>query len=303
MQNTERLKRLIAGMPESEIPGLLDQALSQEQEAEGAELRAMLVRRWAGLAPARAAAWIARWPQGIPRIDAGRQIAIVWSNADLPAALRWAHSLPEGEAKTAAQASIGYEAARSNLQAAFDVAYELPPGQEQTDLLTHCARQWATTDPATAMAWAQTIPEAGLRASVVGRIVAGLAEQDGSAAANVVAAEVNEGNISGDGVIAVVQRWAQNAPEKAARWVDQFPEGTIRSAAIQNLIAQWAQTDAETASAWVQTLPEGSSRETATVAMTFALAPNDPEAALWWSDLIENETTRASLQYQLTHGP
>src|SRR6185295_16925113 len=67
-----------------------------------AELRSMLIRRWAAQDPPAAAAWLAQWPDHAATRELHSQVAIAWADTDLPRALEWVQSLPAGETKTAA---------------------------------------------------------------------------------------------------------------------------------------------------------------------------------------------------------
>jgi len=298
----EALERWVAQLPLDRICALLDEA-NGNPDALSAELRLLLTRRWAETDPAAAAASITQWPEAAPRIEACRQIAIAWSRSDPSAALGWTRSLPPGEGRTAAQLRVGYESARSDLAVAFQAANELPSGEDQRELLQYCARQWAALHPLDALEWADSVTDPALRASLADKILAEWAQYDGAGAAEALAMEPGVEALRPRGIVALIQRWAQNDPADAADWAGLLPEGLGRDEAIGNLATQWLQSDPAAATDWVQSLPAGSSREAATLALTLALSVEDRGAALFMSDFIESETARTSLQYQLLFRP
>jgi hypothetical protein len=62
-------------------------------------------------------------------------------------------------------------------------------------------------------------------------------------------------------VVAVVQRWAQQAPLQAAEWVAQFPDSSVGRSAIRSLVEIWSVEDPAAASEWLKGLPPGSGRD------------------------------------------
>jgi hypothetical protein len=90
-----------------------------------------------------------------------------------------------------------------------------------------------------------------LRASVLAGESVAWAKQDPESAADLAVQELPAGRLQEDTVISIIQRWAQQAPEAAAAWVDQFPPGPLRTVAIDNLVSQWSQKDAAGAHQWL----------------------------------------------------
>jgi len=110
-------------------------------------------------------------------------------------------------------------------------------------LLAHAVSQWASVEGKAAAEWAQRDPDPLLRHRLLGAIAVGFAKQDPGAAAALVAAGLPAGREQDCAAVAIVQRWAQQAPEDAARWVAQFADTPSRTAAAENLAALWAARD------------------------------------------------------------
>jgi hypothetical protein len=160
-RKNDEIERTAASVTDADLPAVLD-SLTADTSPEAAELRRLLARRWAERDAAAAASWSERLPGNAGR-DAMEQVAIAWANADLGAAANWVATLPAGESTQSATLGLAYEAARSNPVTALAVACALPPSSERDDLLIHAASQWAGTDAAAAMAWAQEVPDEPLQ--------------------------------------------------------------------------------------------------------------------------------------------
>jgi hypothetical protein len=299
MKRSQRVEALAAHISDKELSEVLDELMQDETAGVGAELRSLLVRRWAGRAPAQVAAWLASCPENAACLDARRQLAIVWANADLTSATAWAKSLAPGDSKTAALVSISYEAARSDLRVALDLAVELPAGAEQEQLLTHCSRQWAAMNPAEAFQWAEKIKDNSLREQLLANIAVEWAEQDAVTAGTVAVSQLAPGKLQEDSVVQIVQRWAQSAPDRAAAWVEGFSEGRLRDAAMQNLAALWAKKDPAQAAAWLTNVPPGHSRDVAVMAFASELLSIDRSQASRWAATISNPEMRTALMERI----
>jgi len=292
MKRSQGVEALVARISDHDLPAVLSELMEEESASAGAELRSLLVRRWAGRAPAQVAAWLASWPESAGCLDARRHLAIVWANADLASATTWAKSLAPGDSKTAALVSVSYEAARSDLRIALDLAIDLPAGAEQDELLTHCSRQWAAMNPADAYQWAEKIEDSSLREQLLANIAIEWAERDAVTAGSLAVSQLPAGKLQNDSVVQIVQRWAQSAPERTAVWVEGFPEGNLRDAAMQNLTALWAKNDPAQAAAWLTNVPAGHSRDVAVGALVSELLSIDRSQASRWAATISNQEMR-----------
>jgi hypothetical protein len=234
-RRTEVLDRIVQSA-DSDTSKLLDSLLTRVDPA-AAELRQLLVRRWAEEHPQAAAAWAALLAEGPMQSEVVSQIAIAWANIDLTAAADWVSSLPDSAAKQQALANLAYEACRSTPETALALAESLPPNAERGTLVVYAVSQWAAADPTAATAWAENVADANLRQRLVAAVAVALAKQDGAAAARLAASAIAPGEEQDRAVVAIVQRWAQTAPRDALSWIRQFPNPSLRQAALQSIVA------------------------------------------------------------------
>jgi hypothetical protein len=235
-QKNDALDRLVNSVPDADLPTLVD-ALARDPRPSAADLRQLLVRRWAENDAPATAAWAEQLEESSLRRTACEQIAIAWANADLPAATAWVQALADGDSKATAALSLAYEASRSEPVTALDVAGALPSGPQRDDLLVHAISQWAVGDWARAADWAAQVPDAVLRERLLAAVSVSAAEKDGAAAAAYAVQVLAPGEEQDRAAVCIVQLWAQYSPSAAASWVQQWPENLLREAASQSLSA------------------------------------------------------------------
>jgi len=278
-RRSEALERAVDSVCDADLPSMLD-SLVQDGGPGGAELRNLLVRRWAESDAPTAAAWTLQLPESPIYRAALEQVAIAWANSDLIAAASWVHALPEGDSKQAATLDLAYEAARTEPVMALELANTTPATRERDDLLVHAVSQWPGTDSAAAAAWAMKVLDPALRERLVGAVAVTVARQDGAAAATLAASALGAGAEQDRTVVSIVQRWAENSPQAAAAWVSQFPDIPSRGAAVENLVAVWTAQDAEAAGNWLHGLAAGPLLDVAITAYAQALADRDRTSAV-----------------------
>ncbi|HZR17488.1 MAG TPA: hypothetical protein VFE51_09190 [Verrucomicrobiae bacterium] len=273
-RRSDALERVVESIPDGDWRTTLD-LLQHDVSPAGAELRPLLVRRWAESDAPAAASWTLQLSESPVRCAALEQVAIAWANSDLSAATSWVNGLPEGDSRQAAILSVGYEAARAEPVAALDLASTLPPTRERDNLLVHAVGQWSGTDSSSAAAWAMNVGDPGLRERLVAAVAVASAEQDGALGANLAASALGAGGEQDRAAVSIVQRWAQNAPQAAADWVSQFQDLPCSDAAAQSLVSVWTNQDPDAAGEWVRGLPSGSLRAVGMTAYAQALADRD----------------------------
>ncbi|MCX6927525.1 MAG: hypothetical protein NT154_30610 [Verrucomicrobia bacterium] len=164
-------------------------------------------------------------------------------------------------ARTEVFLQLGYEAARTDAGTAIRLAWELPSGDEQSRLLAHAVGEWATIDPGAAKDWASQLPDFAARSSALAAVALATAESSPQAAATLVVEELPPGTPQQRSAIAVVQRWAQTAPEQAASWVEQFPSNEFQNVTAQCLSAVWAERSPDGPLRWAQGIADGALRQ------------------------------------------
>lgn len=243
------IESLLASLATEEIPAALEILKNLAASEQAADLQRRLVRLWAKTDPQAAALWSGKLPAGELRNQALDQVAIVWANEDFPYAAGWARQLPEAERNLAVNA-VATEAIRTKPAEALQLAAELPPSDARIDLFRRGAGEWAAVDSQAAADWAMQIADDTLREQVVAAAATAWSDKDPVAAANFAVNELPAGQLQSDTVVAIVQRWAQQQPERASEWVAQFPNGALRDAAVDNLAGQWSQRDPASAARW-----------------------------------------------------
>jgi hypothetical protein len=259
---SEEIEHAVEKIAPADVPAALA-ALGVQTGPAATEMRQLLVRRWAERDVAAAAAWTMQLPEGAPRQQVIEQVAIAWAETDLDDATAWLRDLPDGEGKQTATLSIAYEAARTDPIAALELASKLLASPERDELLIHAVSQWATTDFATAAAWAGQIPDADLRQNLLSSIAVAASAENASAAAGFIVSSLAPGETQTRAAVSITQRWTQSAPQDAAAWIAQFPDLPVRDAAVENLVGLWARQDSPATANWLSALPSGSLRTTA----------------------------------------
>jgi hypothetical protein len=107
-------------------------------------------------------------------------------------------------------------------------------GDAHNDFLAEFARTWAQTAPEAAAKWASSIPDTGLRSSVLREAMTSFTRPD---------------------------------PQKAADWAAALPAGDSRRLALKELGAIWGRKDTAAALDWTQQLPDPTERQEALTAI------------------------------------
>lgn len=235
----EQIGKRAADWPKDALPAAVDTLFAGEDESPAAtSLKVALLRRWAALSPADAAAWAAALPPGAARRTAVDQAALVWSGTDAQAAWDWAAGLESGDDRDAARLSLAYELAREDPTLAFERSAELAEGPDRNRLIEHAVSNWALADPQAALARVREIDDPALRNAALGRLATSWAESDPRSAATLAVDAMDAGPDQERAVASIVQRWAQREPEGAGDWVATFPDGPVKENALEHIATQ-----------------------------------------------------------------
>jgi hypothetical protein len=283
-------------LPEAEWWAVFDLMLLPQPPAGSTQLAALLLDRWLEQAPEEAARWVARLPEGGFARQAFRQVASVWGQKDLAAALAWVRQLPDNRNKTEAQNAIALQAAdKKEARTALDLAMHLPSGPERDRLLQYAALQWATNDRESAAAWVNQLRDDDLKSKILGRIAIDWGIHDPPRAAVFAASRIPAGDSQDEAVVNIVRLWGGRSPDQAATWVERFSESELRCAAMESLIEVWGKNDLVTAGHWLNRLPGGPSRDRAVSIYVRIMAGEFPSHAIQWIETIEDDALRAEL--------
>ena len=150
------------------------------------------------------------------------------------------------------------------------------------------ARDWASNDPAAAMAWAGQHLEGSTGMSALSGALSGWWQKDHAAAEAYALAHVNDPDAM-HLMSALVSEMVRDNPQRAAAWVAQIPTGEIRNSNETMLAAMWAMNDPRAASEWASSLPDEQSAMALGSAMSF-WAKTDPQAASQWLEQLSGTT-------------
>ena len=134
--------------------------------------RKELVAHWAQFAPADAARWVGRMSPSAERASMARDVALAWVRRDPGAALPWLFkNTPEASQPDALAAAVAVWS-RSDPNAAATWLGESAPQELDTDpAVAALARQIVHRDPESALAWASTITNPGVRDGALGTVM------------------------------------------------------------------------------------------------------------------------------------
>lgn len=236
----EMLAALADQIPITDIQTTLNELQNLVSAGVAGEFSQRLLRRWTESDGHAAAAWAEQLPAGPARDAAISGVAIEWANASLADATAWTKTLGDEAERNATMLSVANEAVRAEPVEALRLAMALPDTLQRDELIRRAAMEWAAQDAQGAVAWAEQISDETLRAKVLAGETVSWAEQNPEAAATLAVEQLPAGRLQNDAVVSIIQRWAQQQPETAAAWVEQFPNGPLRDAAEENLLAQVA---------------------------------------------------------------
>ncbi|HEX9046475.1 MAG TPA: hypothetical protein VF988_05560, partial [Verrucomicrobiae bacterium] len=238
------LEDVVANMPEDQIRPALD-ILLDDFSAPAQIFISLLVERWAAKAPADAAQWISKLPNGPTARRMYAQVAEAWTQQDLDAALAWMDQLRHGENRDAARLAIADEAAPQQPLTALNLLADLTPNEDYKTVLDRATQQWAKLDPNAAVTWVKKWPDSTMRGKMLGQIAVNLAVQNPAAAADLLAIQSTDELIPSDDVVRIVRFWACLNPDAASAWVSNFPPGPLQDSAFANLADVSQQNKAE----------------------------------------------------------
>jgi len=165
---------------------------------------------------------------------------IVWAlraqaatNAD--AALAAALKIPAVELRNRALEAVCFGLSETNPAAAVALAQSLHLDDRPGAVLENLVQQWASADVSSALAWAKDQPAGEQRDALITRAAMALSRVNPSDAAALVADEVSPGATQDEAVVMVVQQWGNQDLVAAAGWVSNFPDTPLRERALEEL--------------------------------------------------------------------
>ncbi|MBU6410351.1 MAG: hypothetical protein KGR98_08180 [Verrucomicrobia bacterium] len=159
--------------------------------------------------------------------------AIATTNTE--AALDRAMTLPNGYERSEALSAVCLGLAQDDPAQAVNLAQSLYLDQMPGAVVEELIQQWASSDFAAALTWANNISPGRERDAVMTRLGFVLSETDPSDAANLVQTQIPPGRARDEAVMTVLHQWAMRDMAAAAAWVATFPETPLRQRALEEL--------------------------------------------------------------------
>lgn len=293
-------------VPFQELYGLLSQQTPAEIRQLAQQLDSLPAGRettgkidaffkaWAHLAPAAAF----KAASELKTIEArDTAISATLNGADQSASGLLAHSLvdlPEGVLSTMSKAGLlGMILGRwsdTDAPAAAKFFDQNPQsGMSFTLASDAIAQNWAATDPASAIAWANEHPGGPMGGSALSGAISGWWQKDHAAAEAYALAHANDPNAM-HFMAGLINQMARDNPQHAVAWVNQLPDAAVRKQSESMLAMTWSTYDPRAASQWAASLPNEQSASALSSSMSF-WAQTDPQAASQWLETL-NGTTR-----------
>jgi len=243
------------------------------------------LRVWAELEPEAAAAWVKQLPDAGfrntaitatcieialrnpalafdlvqnyysgPRADRGlpNLIFTAWAETDPTTAIAKASELSQPLERQNALYSIAATWASKDPQSALAWAESLP-NEERNVAIGNVIFKWTENDPHAVRAWFQQLPDGLIKQMAADNLPRSLATADPLAAAQFVA-ELPPGSAQTRAAEEVARAWANSDPGSAAEWAKAFPNGEPRDVVLRDIVFRWSKSDPRAASQWLQNL-------------------------------------------------
>ena len=229
--------------------------------------------------------------------DALKRMRRISNNSDRELAsrllvARWVQTDPEA-AFSFANSNRGFEYiaedvfqadAAVDLQGALNRAKEIPDSDMRYMALRGVLSFMADTDPASALALAQSLGDFPGNEALSSVIYRQWATDDPQSAALQAMQDATGGNPWQSPISQVARAWATQDPAAAADWAISLTDPNAEGRTISQVMRQWAREDMTAAANWVNALPQGAAYDSAAAALAFSMAGNDPQDAVSWAE-------------------
>lgn len=238
-------------------------------------------------------------------------------------ALEWALKLEDAAPRGAALDEITRELVVLDPRRTVAALAKLPPGLGADEALSSAAGHWVKRDAPAAFAWLREVPDASVRARLLGGMGFELAEIDPRRALGLAAESFTgeERTLLAAGVVAawsardsqaalawayessdpavgaqrlgqVIAGLAQSTPSQAASLLDRVPAGALQTSAALAVAKSWSARDPSGAAAWVTSLPDSPLRAGLAAAVVADWSSHSPATAGAWVRALPPGSTR-----------
>ncbi len=276
---------------------------------------------WAQNNPADAFAWARGMTEKSQQSQAMQGILTQWAALDAPGARIAALALPEGALRNSAVSTLIGQIAGRNPDEAKTLLAELPEGSARSNgssmlvnalaytdpkaaaelvaempadrhknSVSNVAGQFARSDMAGALTWAESLP-AESRGTAFSGIAYTWRQQDPKAAFDYFAKHelMTEGGYM---VNQALRNWTQSDAKEALAWANTLPDGKLKDRALSTVIVSMADSDPRGAAKMLPTL-SASARDDAAGNLAARWATNDPNAAAQWAASLPEGDSRS----------
>ncbi|MCV6605148.1 MAG: hypothetical protein OIF34_07565, partial [Porticoccaceae bacterium] len=173
---------------------------------------------------------------------------------------------------------------------AAELVEQLPTGQSQRMAITQLAQQWIQQDPDAALEWITRQSEQN-QISALRQAGHQLAYQNPDKAIEIMGQL--PATVRNSWTPAIAAAKAQNNPQEAAQWIQEFRGQRNYPQLLQQVSASWAQQDPVAALEFAQSQPEEDGRM-AVQSTVMSWASRDPESAAHWISSQNDQKQLAS---------
>jgi hypothetical protein len=226
------------------------------------------IASWANQDPLAVVTWL----QSLPA--AASALASSWRNSIMLSVISGLSASDPASAASYFQALTGMPLPPAN----STIGGPFAPTFDSTASLL--AAHWAQTDPAAALAWAQSLPEGTTRDSALGSALSTLGTYDPETAVQDAEQILPAGNFHDKIIDDVLESTASQNPADATALLGYLSTGSAQEDESASLAYVWAQQDANATTQWVNSLPAGSVRDGAAAGLAGMIASTDPAGAL-----------------------
>lgn len=213
----------------------------------------------------------------VPEKSGGRSPSRLYGTADRAVKLSQIVAANDREHKADDLRRLGKETAGANKDEALTLAGNLKGEADRVAFMKGVMEAMAERDPAGAAAFAKANLPTGAQQAEAMRIALGAWGATNPRDAYAWAEANLSGPVKEESINALVQSWAGNSPEAAARWFEQT--GSTSQPLLASLAGAWAAKNPRGAASWVETLPDSGNRDTGRVAVASEWAAQNPEEA------------------------
>ena len=234
-----------------------------------------VIKTLAARNPALAMEYLRKLPEGSARYQVAQEVGneVAWT---VPAAaIAWLEGIEDSKLRIAVASNMAFNLARRDIEAATQLVDRVPK-EARRQWIQAVTLVYAQSDPAKGADWLAKFRD--VPGNVIASFGRNMAVLDPEVSLKVIDRfEGKQRQILLEGAL---PRIAQQAPETAARLVDDITDLHARTNVVGGVTEVWAQYDEPAARKWVLSMPWGDARDRGIAAVIGASAPSDDRVSL-----------------------